>query len=272
MQTDTQPQTRRDRRHASTAVPTRKPRRRVSVIGVFGDLLVTTGVVVLLFVVWQLWIGDAIIGAQFKDQGKELSEQWAADPVAPVPSASATPPASDQPAGPPTADPPALAQPADAERFGVVYIPRLGPDYHFTVAGGVSASRTLDPIGLGHYPDTAMPGAVGNFAIAGHRGSHGAPFADLPSLRVGDAVVIEMQEGWFTYRFRNLEYVQPDGVNVLLPLPQQPQVEATDRVITMTTCSPRYGFSERAIAYGVFESFTPRTDAGPPLSLTTGAA
>lgn len=272
MQTDTPPQTRRDRRHASTAAPTRKPRRRVSVIGVFGDLLVTAGVVVLLFVVWQLWIGDAIIGAQFKDQGKELSEQWAADPVAPVPSASATPAAPDQPAGPPTADPPALAQPADAERFGVVYIPRLGPDYHFTLAGGVSASRTLDPIGLGHYPDTAMPGAVGNFAIAGHRGSHGAPFADLPSLRVGDAVVIEMQEGWFTYRFRNLEYVQPDGVNVLLPLPQQPQVEATDRVITMTTCSPRYGFSERAIAYGVFESFTPRTDAGPPLSLTTGAA
>lgn len=267
MQTDTQPQTRRDRRSASAPAP--RPRRRVSVIGVIGDLLVTAGVVVLLFVVWQLWIGDAIIGAQFKDEGKELSQQWAADPVVPSPTASVAP---GQPAGPPTAEPPVLGQPGDAERFGVVYIPRLGPDYHFTVAGGVSSSRTLDPIGLGHYPDTAMPGQLGNFAIAGHRGSHGAPFADLPSLRVGDAVVIETQEGWFTYRYRNLEYVQPDGVNVLLPLPQQPQVEATDRIITMTTCSPRYGFSERAIAYGVFESFTPRTDAGPPLSLTSGAA
>ena len=272
MQTDTQPMTRRDRRAASTPPPATAPRRRVSVIGVIGDLLVTAGVLVLLFVVWQLWIGDAIIGAQFKDEGKQLSQQWAADPQLPAPSASAAPAAPDQPAGPPTADPPALEQPGDAERFGVVHIPRFGPDYLFTVAGGVSASRTLDPIGLGHYPDTAMPGAVGNFAIAGHRGSHGAPFADLPSLRVGDAVVVETEEGWFTYRYRNLEYVRPDGVDVLLPLPQQPQVQATDRVITMTTCSPRYGFSERAIAYGVFESFTPRTDAGPPLSLTTGAA
>lgn len=258
------PQTRRDRRRPRT------PRRGVSVVGVIGDLLVTAGVLVLLFVVWQLWIGDAIIGAQFKDQGRELSEQWAADPAPPVPSASATDAA--QLAAPPTADPPALDQPGDAESFGVVYIPRLGADYHFPVAGGVSAARTLDPIGLGHYPDTAMPGQVGNFAIAGHRGSHGAPFADLPSLRIGDAVVVETEGGWYTYRFRNLEYVRPDGVNVLLPFPQQPQIEATDRVITMTTCSPRYGFSERAIAYGVFESFTPRTEAGPPLSLTSGAA
>ncbi|MFN3949147.1 class E sortase [Microbacterium sp.] len=263
MHTVTQPQTRRSRR------PTRAASRGVSVIGVIGDLLVTAGVLVLLFVVWQLWIGDAIIGAQFKDQGRDLSEQWASDPVAPLPESTTTP---SQPSGPPTADPPALAQPGDAERFGVVHIPRLGPDYHFTLAGGVSSSRTLDPIGLGHYPDTAMPGQPGNFAIAGHRGSHGAPFADLPSLHVGDAIVVETEDGWYTYRYRNLEYVRPDAVDVLLPLPRQPEIKATDRVITMTTCSPRYGFSERAIAYGVFESYTPRTDAGPPTSLTTGAA
>ncbi|MFX7849337.1 sortase, partial [Acinetobacter baumannii] len=94
---------------------------------------------------------------------------------------------------------------------------------------------------MGHYPDTAMPGQQGNFAIAGHRGSHGAPFADLPSLRVGDAVVVETPDGWYTYRFRTLEYVRPDGVGVLLPVPQQPEVQATDKLITMTTCSPRYG-------------------------------
>ncbi len=165
-----------------------------------------------------------------------------------------------------------MTQPDDAQIFGVVRIPRLGPDYQFRLAGGVSASRTLDPIGLGHYPDTAMPGQLGNFAIAGHRGSHGAPFADLPSLHIGDAIVVETETGWYTYRYRNLEYVRPDAVDVLLPFPQQPEIEATDRIITMTTCSPRYGFSERAIAYGVFESYTPRTEAGPPLALTSGAA
>ncbi len=224
----------------------------------------------LLFVVWQLWIGDAIIGAQFKDQGKELSEQWNADPPPPVPSATTTSPS--QPAAPPTADPPALEQPGDAQRFGVVYIPRLGPDYHFTVAGGVSSSRTLDPIGLGHYPDTAMPGRWATSPSPAIVAVTEPPFADLPSLHIGDAIVVETEVGWFTYRFRNIEYVRPDGVNVLLPTPQQPQVEATDRLITMTTCSPRYGFSERAIGYGVFESFTPRTDAGPPTSLTSGAS
>ncbi len=264
MQTVQEPQTRRTRRRG------RAPQRGVSVVGVIGDLLVTAGVVVLLFVVWQLWIGDAIIGAQFKDQGQELSDSWALEPSAPAPAVSS--PATSAPTGPPTADPPALPQPGDAERFAVVRIPRLGPDYSFPLAGGVSSSRTLDPIGLGHYPDTAMPGQVGNFAIAGHRGSHGAPFADLPSLHIGDAVVVETEQGWYTYRFRNIEYVRPNGVDVLLPLPQQPQVEATDRIITMTTCSPRYGFSERAIAYGVFESYTPRTEAGPPTSLTSGAA
>ena len=242
----------------------RRPgRRRVTVLGVLGDLLLTAGVVVLLFVGWQLWIGDAIIGAKFKSEAGALTQEWAAAPVTP----------QETPASGPTtaADPPALAQPGNGEVFGVIRIPRLGPDYQFKLAGGVSATVTLDPIGVGHYPDTAMPGQQGNFAIAGHRGSHGAPFADLPSLRVGDAVVVETPGGWYTYRFRNLEYVRPDGVGVLLPVPQEPEVQATDKLITMTTCSPRYGSAERAIAYGVFESFTPRAD-GPPASLSSGAA
>ncbi|MDI9892476.1 class E sortase [Microbacterium sp. IEGM 1404] len=257
MSTVEQPLTRR----ASRRRPQR--RRRVTVLGVIGDLLLTAGVVVLLFVGWQLWIGDAIIGAQFKSAAGALTEEWAAAPVAPSPSAS--------PDGSGPVEAPALAQPGNGEVFGVLRVPRLGPDYQFKLAGGVSASVTLDPIGIGHYPDTAMPGQQGNFAIAGHRGSHGAPFADLPSLRIGDAVVVETPDGWYTYRFRNLEYVRPDGVEVLLPTPQQPEVQATDKLITMTTCSPRYGSAERAIAYGVFESFTPRAD-GPPASLTTGAA
>jgi len=243
----------------------------VSVIGVIGDLLLTAGVLVLLFVAWQLWIGDAIIGAQFKSEANSLTEEWASDPPPPLPTPS--PSSSDpvEPSAPAMVDPPALPQPGDGEVFGVLRVPRLGSDYQFMLAGGVSSSVTLDPIGIGHYPDNAMPGQTGNFAIAGHRGSHGAPFADLPSLRIGDAIVVETPGGWYTYRYRNLEYVRPDGVGVLLPVPQAPDVQATDRLITMTTCSPRYGFSERAIAYGVFESFTPRAD-GAPSSLTSGAA
>jgi len=256
-------ETRRDRR--------RPPRRRVTVAGVIGELLVTAGVLVLLFVAWQLWIGDIIIGAQFKDEARSITQEWATqqptEPASPAPSSSAAPSTT----APVTADPPALPQPGNGQVFGVIHIPRFGPDYQFRVAGGVSSSVTLDPIGIGHYPGTAMPGQQGNFALAGHRGSHGAPFADLPALHVGDAIVIETQDGWYTYRFRNLEYVRPQQTEVLLPLPQTPGGDDSGRLLTMTTCSPRYGFSERAIAYGVFESYTPRS-AGPPASLTLGAA
>lgn len=251
---------------------TRRSRRRgTTFFGVVGEILVTLGVVTLLYVCWQLWIGDFLIGNQMKDEAQTLSQQWAgAEPVAPAPGGTSTPDAeAAPPVAPATADPPALPEPAAAEEFGVVWIPRFGPDYSFRLAGGVDTAVTLDPIGIGHYPGTAMPGQTGNFAVAGHRGSHGAPFQDLPALRIGDAVVIETAEGWFTYRFRNLEYVRPTAVDVLLPVPQVTDVEATGSYITMTTCSPRYGSSERAIAYGVFESFTPRS-SGAPLALTQG--
>ncbi|MCR2762735.1 class E sortase [Microbacterium sp. zg.B48] len=261
--------------------PTRRDRRRnppsrrgLSIMGVLGELFITVGVIALLYVSWQLWIGDLIIGAQFKDEAKSLSEQWASQEPTEPPTSSAQPTAPNEP---PVADPieptpveaPILAEPAEGEIFGIMRIPRLGPDYFFNMAGGVDASVTLNPIGIGHYPGTSMPGATGNFAVAGHRGSHGAPFQDLPALRVNDAIVVETADGWYTYRFRNLEYVQPDQVEVLLPVPQVDDATATDKLITMTTCSPRYGFSERVIAYGVFESFTPRS-AGPPASLTEG--
>ena len=57
-----------------------------------------------------------------------------------------------------------LPQPADAQIFGTMHIPRFGPDYNVSIAGGVTRSGTLDPIGIGHYPGTMMPGEIGNFA------------------------------------------------------------------------------------------------------------
>jgi sortase A len=234
------------------------------VLSVIGEILVTLGVVALLYVSWQLWIGDFIIGSEAKSVAQARSEQWAQE--APPTAAPTTTPTA-QPS--PVAEPPALPQPGDGEVFGVIWVPRFGPDFAFTLAGGVSRERTLDTPAIGHYPDTAMPGQVGNFAVAGHRGGQGGAFIDLPTLHIGDAVVIETPEGWYTYRFRNLEYVKPSQVEVLLPLPQVQNVVATGKYITMTTCSPLHNNVERAIAYGVFESFTPRAD-GAPASLTGG--
>jgi sortase A len=278
------PVTRRSRRAAaetaSASVPPAEPpdlprpvsapprrRRRVSVFGVLGELLITVGVVVLLYVAWQMWVGDWIQGAQDDAAGAELSEQWEREYEAALPEAE-----PEQPAAPEAApvEPPVLAPPADAEVFASMHIPRFGADYNRQIAGGTTRARTLDQGWIGHYPDAAMPGEVGNFAVAAHRTTYGAPFNRMAELHVGDAIVIETADGWYTYRFRTLEYVTPSSVDVLLDVPRKPDVPAGDRYLTMTSCSPLFSLAERIVGYSLFESFTPR-DAGPPASLEVPA-
>ncbi len=229
------------------------------VAGVLGELLITIGIVVLLYVSWQLWVGDWIIGAQTDARGHELAQEWAA---APDPVVAPTDPAST----PEPADPAAISTPGFADEFALLHVPRFGGDYARTIAAGVAKGPILDQGLIGYYPDTQLPGEVGNFAIAAHRTTYGAPFARIADLRIGDALVVETPDGWYTYRFRTLEYVRPDAVEVLLPVPQELGVESSDRYITLTSCSPRYSNVERIIAYGVFEAFQPRA-AGAPASL-----
>lgn len=249
------------------AAAPRRPRRRTSFVGVLGEILVTIGVLVMLYVVWQLWVGDWIFAAQRNSEGHALSDQWQAD----YDDAIAPTPGPDQPEPTVPVEPPILPQPGDAEIFGAMLVPRFGADYNVPIAGGVTRARTLDKIGIGHYPGAPMPGEVGNFSLAAHRTTWGKPFNRIAELKVGDAIVIETPEGWFTYRFRTLEYVTPDAIDVLLPVPQMPDVPAGERYLTMTSCSPLFSMAERIVGYSVFESFTPRSD-GPPASLTEGLA
>lgn len=253
------------------------PKRGATFIGVLGELLITAGVVALLFVVWQLWIGDVIIGAQHNAAASALADQWAgADTVttSPNPTTPAPEPTTPEPeptATPAPVEPIVLPEAADAVVFGILRVPRFGSDYAVKIAGGVSRASTLDTIGIGHYPGTPMPGAVGNTALAAHRTTYGKPFNRIADLHIGDAVVIETQDGWYTYRFRTLEYVDPGAVDVLLPVPQEPGAAANGRYLTLTSCSPMFSRAERIIAYNVFESFTPRA-AGEPASLFEAVA
>jgi len=154
--------------------------------------------------------------------------------------------------------------------FGTLVVPRFGDDYVRPIAGGVDLSTVLNnrQIGIGHYSETQMPGALGNFAIAAHRTTHGAPFSQIAELRIGDRLYVETSDGWYEYAFRGLEYVWPTGVDVLAPVPQAPQLEATDRVMTLTSCNPRFSAAERIIAYAVLDNWYPRAD-GPPSAIAS---
>lgn len=247
---------------ASTRRPRRDGRRpRATVTGVLGELLLTAGVIVLLFVSWQMWIGDVIIGAQKDAESAATIQEWAREPAPALP-----PLVTDPGDGPTSYEPPILPHPADAERFAVMRIPRFGADYARDIAGGTSRARTLDHIGIGLYTQSKMPGEVGNFSLAGHRTTWGKPFNQLDKLKLNDAIVVETKDGWYTYRFRTLEYVKPSRVDVLDDVPQMPQQHTGERYITLTACSPLYSLAERIVAYGVFEGFQPRAE-GPPASL-----
>lgn len=233
-----------------------KKRRRITFLGVVGELSITAGVLIFLFLFWQLWFNDLVVRAEQNTAAEELSQSFIdaaqQDPAA-TPSTDPVDPAA----------PPSGTTAGDAQEFGVLTIPRFGDDYNAKIAGGITRTRTLNPIGIGHYLTTQAPGEVGNFAVAGHRTTYGKPLNEIANLRVGDAIVVQTAEGWYTYRFRTLEYVTPTASDVLNPVPQADEVEATDRLITLTSCSPMYSAAERIIAYGVFESFTPITDPAP---------
>lgn len=224
-------------------------RRPISIIGVLGELLITGGVFVLLFLVWQLWFNDLVVGSQLHGDSLEQSQAWQRDEST---AAHGTPDV-----------PPVAAPPGAGETFALMIVPRFGSDYYRPIAEGTGTVAVLNKGEIGHYPTTQMPGAVGNFAVAAHRTSYGKPFNQISSLSVGDRIYVETADGWYAYVFRNLEYVRPTGVGVVAPVPQSDGATPKDRLLTMTSCNPLFSSAERIIAYSVFDRFYPRAD-GPP--------
>lgn len=240
----------RSQRRRSTALGSR-------IVGIAGELLVTAGVLVFLFLGWQLWLNDVIIGDQQDAAAAQLGQTWSANvtPVREAPDAPVT-----------YGDPVVAVAPAEARKFAIMYIPRFGATYARSIAEGVSTVRVLNKNGVGHYPGTQMPGQVGNFAVAAHRTTWGAPFNLIATLRVGDRIYVQTEQGYYTYVYRNSEYVYPNGVGVKDPVPQSKDPATVDRLLTMTSCNPKLSAAERIVAYSVFESWQPAS-AGPPVQI-----
>lgn len=245
-----------------------RPRRSLLVVQVIGELLITLGVIAGLFVAWQLWWtnveADAAQGAAVKQFIQEHQVPLPGDPAVPSGAGPETPaPADTAPANPvdPAAVPVGTA-PAHGKAIGVIYIPRFGADYSRPIIEGTS-SDVIDTLGLGRYAGTAMPGAVGNFVMAGHRQTHGAVLDNIHTLVPGDKIYVQTADGFYTYVFRNQEIVLPDRTDVTLPVPTQPGAVPEQRLLTMTSCNPLFGSEERIIAYSVFESWQPLSAGAP---------
>ena len=100
-------------------------------------------------------------------------------------------------------NPRTMQHPELGDAFARMYIPAFGADYQFAIVEGVQDADL--EVGPGHYPDSQMPEEKGNFAVAGHRVGTGAPFNDLGKLKACDAIVVETQTEWFTYRVLPME-------------------------------------------------------------------
>lgn len=258
-----------DGRERAPARP--RARARISVVGVLGELLITLGVLVLLFIGWYVWLNDVIVGGEQTQAASELREEWAEQGREERGEAGEPPPVQ-QGLDPSLA--PVPAEPGGVnEAFATLLVPRFGADYARTIAQGIDVREVLNSrrTGVGHYPGTQMPGELGNFAIAAHRNANGAPFGNLVDLRVGDRVYVETVDGWYEYAFRGLEYVLPTQVDVIAPVPRLPGAEPGERILTMTTCNPLFSTAERAIAYSVMTAWYPRA-GGMPAELAGGEA
>jgi len=219
-----------------------------------GQTLITVGVVVLLFVFYELQVTGLVTA---REQGKlteALESRWADPAPAPVPGAPV-------PGAP-------VAAPAPVELgqgLAVLRIPRLGEGWNDAppvVVEGVSVEDLKK--GPGHMPGTALPGEVGNVVLSGHRTTYGAPFNGFGELQPGDAVVVETRDTWFTYRITGSEIVAPDAVEVTYPVPGEPGATPTRKLLTMTTCHPKYSAQQRLIVSGELERSDPKSGGSPP--------
>jgi len=222
---------------ATVAAPSdsRPPRGRISKTAqVIGELLITFGVVVFLFIFYELKITDWKTADTQHRLSRQLAQTW----QQPVPTTPVTGKAK-----PKVVEPPLTV--VDHQGFAILRIPRFGAVYHWVVVEGVDRGDLEE--GPGHYPGTALPGAVGNMVVSGHRTTYGHPFNRIDELQNGDVISIQVRLHTYRYHVIRTQIVNPDDTAVILPVPGQFGVKPTQRLLTLTTCNPKYSAAQRLI-------------------------
>lgn len=273
------------------AVPAEAPRPPMSwpnkILHGFGEALITVGCVLLLFVVYEVWVSNFfahrnqtrihnayVNGADPLNGQDKLNLPYGKQVLLPL-----------------------------GQGIANLYIPRFGKDYAQTIVEGTTDADL--ELGPGHYVGTAIPGQIGDFAVAGHRVGKGEPFLNLDKLHPGDAIVVQTKTNWYIYRVLGdvkranaagkltnksqrqdeidaslatpneqgvvgREIVQPTDVAVIDPVPNHPDVTPTLAYMTMTTCHPKYSASQRMIIHAVIDRSVPVSGDNYPKEMPGG--
>ena len=211
-----------------------------------GQTLMTLGVIVLLFCVYELKVTGLVTAREQDRLGDDLRASWA-DPAPRPTGADPVPVSSDL-----------------GEGIAVLHVPALADYDPWVVVEGTSVADLK--AGPGHIPGTALPGEVGNVVLSGHRTTYGAPFERFGELQPGGLVVLETRDRWLTYTITGSQIVAPTAIEVTYPVPGEQGAEPTDRLLTLTTCHPKYSARQRLIVSATMTEERDKAD-GPPAEL-----
>ncbi|MFR9723578.1 class E sortase [Streptomyces sp. MS19] len=228
-------------------------RRIAAAVGVAGELLITAGAVLALFVVYSLWWTNVVADREARQDSDAVREHWAAEGA----------PDGEDTGAPRTYDP--------EDGIGFLHVPAMTDDEILVKEG--TGLDILNGGVAGYYEDpveSAMPwDEEGNFSLAAHRDGHGARFHAIDHIEEGDPIVFETQNTWYVYRaFAILPETSKYNTDVLAPVPAESGATEAGRYITLTTCTPVYTSRHRFVVWGELERTEPvDADRTPPEEL-----
>jgi LPXTG-site transpeptidase (sortase) family protein len=218
---------------AETAAPKRRGASRIAMaVSILGELLITAGLVLGLFVVYSLWWTNVVADRKADKQGDKVRDNWAQDK-----------------GGPGALD--------TKDGIGFLHVPSM-KNGEVLVEKGTSTKVLNDGV-AGYYIDPVkatlpMTDKTGNFTLAAHRDGHGAKFHNIDKIKKGDPIVFETKDDWYVYKvFSILPETSKYNVKVLQSVPKQSGKTKPGHYITLTTCTPVYTSEYRYIVWGELE-------------------
>lgn len=233
--------------HTGSPAPRRRGGRLATAVSVLGELLITAGLILGLFVVYSLWWTNVIADRNAGREADKVREDWAKPQ---------TPGALDTKDG-----------------IGFLHVPAMKNGEVLVEKG--TDSDVLNEGVAGYYTDpvaATLPtsGKDGNFTLAAHRDGHGAKFHNIDKLKNGDPIVFETRDTWFIYKvFSILPETSKYNVKVLAQVPKEAGTEKAGHYITLTTCTPVYTSRYRYVVWGeLVRTEKVNADRTPPKELS----